>query len=229
MRAIKLSLEEIIESDVIYVTGENYHHLSRVCRLRIDQEVMILTSTSTILITKCSAINKKSLELKIIEKKLVEDKRSITVLLSPPKRVALEEIIRDAVELGVKKIILFHSKYSQHEKINWKRMDKIIEMAMIQSNNPFGIEIEEIPSENLAGIFAKYRDIFLFDQHSSESENDKVSENVLAIIGPEGGLSAEEIKEYMTRGAKKISLGPYILRSRTAMNSAIGRLRSLMS
>lgn len=49
---------------------------------------------------------------------------------------------------------------------------------------------------------------------------------IALIVGPEGGLSAEEVARSRARGALVVSLGPNILRTETAAVVAVGLVRS---
>ena len=49
-------------------------------------------------------------------------------------------------------------------------------------------------------------------------------EKIGIIIGPEGGMSMEEVKSLEERGAKTVGLGKRILRTETAPITMIGML-----
>ena len=81
------------------------------------------------------------------------------------KKEALELSIRQATELGVNKIFLLNSQYSQENSLKADRLEKIIVSAMEQSNNLFYPEI--INSELSAFVSTNKEDILLFTSQSS--------------------------------------------------------------
>ena len=50
---------------------------------------------------------------------------------------------------------------------------------------------------------------------------------IAVVIGPEGGLTAEEAERARRRGALKLRLGPYVLRTETAAAVATAMVRAL--
>ena len=55
----------------------------------------------------------------------------------------------------------------------------------------------------------------------------KLSDNLLVIIGPEGGISTEEKALLEGAGARQVRLGPTVLRTSTAGAVAVGVLAVL--
>jgi 16S rRNA (uracil1498-N3)-methyltransferase len=55
-------------------------------------------------------------------------------------------------------------------------------------------------------------------------ESNKDVEKIAIIIGPEGGISKEEIESLVNDGAKEVSLGKRILRTETASISMLSMI-----
>ena len=55
----------------------------------------------------------------------------------------------------------------------------------------------------------------------------KKSEAIELVVGPEGGLSAFELKNLKSQGYKVINMGPRILRTETAPIGALAILQSV--
>ena len=56
-------------------------------------------------------------------------------------------------------------------------------------------------------------------------EAEDLIQRVGIFIGPEGGLSNEELAQFETAGAQVVTLGPTILRAETAAVSSVGMLQ----
>ncbi len=57
---------------------------------------------------------------------------------------------------------------------------------------------------------------------------DRTASKICLLIGPEGGLTAEEESEVSSRGFAPASLGPYILRTETAALALLSGVRALI-
>ena len=66
--------------------------------------------------------------------------------------------------------------------------------------DPGGVAVPELPAELLAG------------------------EEILALVGPEGGFSGAEREMLREHGARRVWLGPYILRTESAAAAIIAAI-----
>jgi 16S rRNA (uracil1498-N3)-methyltransferase len=148
--------------------------------------------------------------------------QDLTVLLCITKREALETNIKQAVELGVNRIIFVETEYSQKFNLKDDRLDKLIESAIEQSNNPFGIEC--IGPVKLADIDAsQFSSVLCFSTEIEESK-DSVGADAI-IIGPEGGFSVDDLSIIRKLpNINFIKLNTPIMRATTALPVAVGKL-----
>ena len=144
-----------------------------------------------------------------------------------PKADKMEYIIQKCVEIGVHKIVPVNMKYciakiKDEEKKNI-RWNKISEVASKQSKRNIIPKVEksinmsklcsEIKNYDLAIVAYENEDnITIKNILKSENKPKKIA----VVIGPEGGISQEEVAELIKAGAKKVSLGNRILRTETA-------------
>lgn len=217
---------EDIHSEVLEVEGDAFTHLASSLRVRNGDNVLALDGKGNSRLCEVSNLGKRRLEL--IGGKIETHTRKINldILLSSPKRDSLNECLRAACELGIRKIYLYSSEYCQNRKIDLNRMKKILVSSLVQSNNPFLPEVVNL-GEDLTQL-AKYDKCFLF--HLDESvEMPKISslyasENYLLSLGPEGGFSERDIssiKESL-ENVDIINIPTPILRTHTALCAASG-------
>ena len=129
--------------------------------------------------------------------------------------------IQKLTEIGVNKISPLKTERVV-VKINEKKekWDVVVREALKQCR---GIKFTEItPVKKLAEIdYSKYDKIIFAYENSDESKSlseiiEKEDKNILYIIGPEGGITQEEVDFLKNNKAIEISLGKRILRAETA-------------
>jgi len=139
----------------------------------------------------------------------------------------LDYLIEKATELGINKFHLFASRYTNFFTENTSRWDKIARQAIKQSQRLYlpEIKISSNFSEFLhseSGISHK----FLADQQSSDpvikilNSLQKTNEDIIFIIGPEGGFDDPEIEMAKEYHYLPVRFGKKRLRSETAAISA---------
>lgn len=193
MRAIYL--KNIGENNRITVEGDVFHHLANVVRVKEQEELLVLDGVGNLVKSLITKITKKSIEIEFISRTLKERKVDLDLLQAILKKDAMEEVVRVSVQLGIDRIIPYESEYSQRELPSESRISRIIESALIQSNNPYApIVHKNVNRGELAPLLNSYRRIFLFDLvEKSVSAKPLLNHSKdLLIIGPEGGFSKSE-------------------------------------
>ena len=198
------------------------NHIQNVYRLNIDDELRIIDGEYEYF-TKIIEISKKEIAVRILEKK--EDSYSLNVNIDVAmgilKNDKMNLAIQKLTEIGVNSIIPLKTERVV-VKINEKKekWDVVVREALKQCR---GIKFTEItPVKKLAEIdYSKYDKIIFAYENSDESKSlpeiiKKEDENILYIIGPEGGITQEEVNFLKENKAIEISLGKRILRAETA-------------
>ena len=198
------------------------NHIQNVYRLNIGDELRIIDGEYEYF-TKIIEISKKEVAVKISEKK--EDSYSLNVNIDVAmgilKNDKMNLAIQKLTEIGVNKIIPLKTERVV-VKINEKKekWDVVVREALKQCR---GIKFTEItPVKKLAEIdYSKYDKIIFAYENSGESKSlseiiEKGDKDILYIIGPEGGITQEEVDFLKNSKAMEISLGKRILRAETA-------------
>lgn len=225
MRAIYL--KENLENKVtITISDELAHHLN-VVRLKINEEVLVINGRGLSAKTIAISVNKREIILEVKEVFSHQPKHKISIAVGMPKKDAFEDIIKIATELGVVEIYPLITKYSQYNYKHSDRIDKLIESALIQSNNMYFPIIHE---EQKLGSFLETMNTQLVYFSSRPTQNKctiNSLEEVIILIGPEGGFSLEEESEIIKNShANQIHLPTPILKAPTAVATSIGYLLS---
>lgn len=240
MKYLTLSEDNFREEGSVILKDSEYHHLIRLLRYKEGDSILIRKRGYSFLQKAIiHTILKKEAILLLegtpfeIQKPLDLDIHLYIPLL---KKEALQESLEQAIQVGVSKITLLKTDYSVvdlkgfREKEN--RWQKILEQAGEQSGNPFiptlsfkkGITTLKEYQEDLI-IFAHHEPSFLSFKEilSKASFPLKVS----LLVGPEGGLSEEELAELEELGAYKVYFPTYTLKAYTASLYLLSYVKSL--
>jgi 16S rRNA (uracil1498-N3)-methyltransferase len=212
-----------IQEDNGRVSKKNAHHIQDVLRLSLGNIVIFSDGEGTqwkTIISQESPLIVDILESSKIEKFVP----TITLIVSIIKPKLLELVIEKATELGVDRLIITHTDYSQiplstlDRKLS--RFESIIEAAMKQSERTNRLELELLPFRELLKPLSELN-IVATTQHTLNPpsilslQNTKLK-SVSLLIGPEGGFSPEEY-QIIQQTFSPISLGHNILRTETSV------------
>ena len=140
-----------------------------------------------------------------------------------PRKPAWETALRMATELGVSEIRSFQASRSVVRDLpevpeRWRR---IVSSAAGQCGRADLPNLAHYPalSEAIAGLPQGKRQVFVPGTDPSESTPGPV----VLLLGPEGGLSEEEVEFAIAQGFVAAGLGPWTLRADTAVAAALAR------
>lgn len=230
MRACYLPDAILEAGQNIILKDEQFHHLIQVCRIKLNDEVLILNGRGARGNAMVKSIAKREAILGIKSTDLVPGPRALDALVAIPKKDALELIVKMSIELGLRRLILLRSSYSQEKVPEVGRLQALIQSAVEQSNNPWTTEIlvlkgwDEVPWSN-------YQHLICFDPSAPSSDEIffKNTDSILTLIGPEGGFSEEEIKNLQSKSlCHMIALPTPILRAPTAFAVSAGWVTARM-
>ncbi len=224
-----------IQNEQINIIGKDVNHLKNVLRKKVGEELVICDSqNSNNFLCEIIKIEENSIKCKIIKKleTNTEPNIKVTILQGLPKAEKMEWVIQKAVELGVYDITPIQMtrcivKLTEKEKTKKiQRWQKIAEVAAKQSGRDKIPQINEILSfKNICHLDTKYDIVIVAYENETENTLKQVLENlktkptsnlkIAILIGPEGGITKEEIQILKQKGAKIVTLGNRILRTET--------------
>lgn len=218
----------------IYIKGEDFNHIKNVLRMKMNDEIKIciidlketyLCTVSEFLVdsVRCSILDK-------IES-YVEPKTFISIFQGLPKSDKMELIIEKCTEIGGSEftpvrmdrcVVKLDDKDAEKKVARWQ---KIAESAAKQSGRDMIPKVNNIISYK--EIFSKLdRYDLVIIAYELEKElllkdilntlNREKNNKIAFIIGPEGGISEEEIEIAKNSNISVVTLGNRILRTETA-------------
>lgn len=234
--------ENVGENTIIIDNREDLHHMVKVLRLSVGDEIDISDSYEWEYHARLTHLDAAKAEAEILDKQsfTTEPEVRITLFQGIPKQGKMETIIQKCVELGVCEIIPvfmartvvmdkgnFHKKLQRWQKVSdeavkqCKRgiVPQVFEpIKMLETLDAFGIfDIVLFPYENEAGTTIKE----VLRNVAASEEWKEGRKRVAVIIGPEGGFSEEEAKAIVEAGGRSVTLGKTTLRTETAGMAAI--------
>lgn len=214
------------------------HHVARVLRATINQPLVVFNGLGGEYHAIISAITKKSVivEIQSFDPREAESPLDLWLAQGISRGDKMDYTIQKAVELGVKKIIPLFTERST-VKLDEERQQKkrehwqsIAISACEQSGRnriptitPATTLIKAMPELSTHTCFA-------LSPHAEKKLCDHPippGQPIVLLIGPEGGLSDNEMALVTREGFLPLHLGPRILRTETAGLAAITALQCL--
>lgn len=160
----------------------------------------------------------------------------VTLAQCVSKGERMEYTLQKAVELGVTEIVPLLSTRSvvRMDRERWeKKLEHwrgIIISACEQSGRtriPQLHPVQELANWLPLAVHAALRLTLAPDAADSLRDVKRSNQPVILLVGPEGGLSADEIATAQRRGFQTIKMGPRILRTETAGVVCLANIQSL--
>ncbi|MBS0615444.1 MAG: 16S rRNA (uracil(1498)-N(3))-methyltransferase [Verrucomicrobia bacterium] len=219
-----------LKVSAIVLEGDEYHHLS-VMRIRPSEEIEIVNGEGEIAKALVQSMSKNSAELKIISHQLVSPPSYELILaqaLTKPSN--LEWIVEKGTELGATAFWLFPGDRSEKNSLSenqLKRLEHITISALKQSGRPF---LPKIELKKPLQTWTKPKGALLFGSLSPSAPLlSKPSSPCIFVVGPEKGLSPEEINFLQqSLQAQGVKLHDNTLRAETAALCALSQLSLLI-
>ena len=225
MSNIRLFFSNTLSTDMIDKLDKSQsHYLTKVMRVK-ENEVFSLFNKNGEWEAKILGISKNIVEFKTTKQlRQKENTKELWLAFSPIKSNYQNFMVQKATELGVTKFLPIIFERTIVRKINKERLEKIVIEASEQSNRINVPIIEE--SQNLNNFLKTDSiDLIFTDLNSNNNKIDKsklTDRPACIIIGPEGDFSEAEREKILSfKGVQPIKINENILRSETAVISAI--------
>lgn len=232
------------EPTEIRLNAEESHHLVTVNRCSRGDLVVAFDGRGHEWITECVEPGRNATVLRVRDTHVAKSlPHEITLAQALPKGATMDDIVRQATEVGAACIIPLLSERTQVH-LDGDRADKKVEKwrtsaieAAKQCGNPWLPEIRPIQNfaafassangfdlKLVASLHAGTTTLKTTLQHYREKHAGASPKKVAWLVGPEGDFSPAEITTAITAGFQPITLGPLVLRSDTAAIYALSIL-----
>lgn len=205
-------------------------HISKVLRMQPGDKIQIVSDDGVTAIAEIVSLQADNVVVKCLEKLAESHEPSVKITLAQglAKGEKMDFIIQKAVEMGVSSIVPVAMEHSvvrlEGAKADKKveRWQKIAEAAAKQSKRDIIPQVQAVQTmqqmltnNDLQHKIIAYECEDRLGLKTALQSCDNLQE-LLLIIGPEGGISEFELELARKNGAVPVSLGKRILRAETA-------------
>jgi 16S rRNA (uracil1498-N3)-methyltransferase len=218
-----------VSQPAVTLRGEEAHHLLHVLRAAPGSRVTLFDGSGAEFDAEVTACGRSTVELKVLDRCEISRELPFTLALGValPKGDRGRWLVEKAVELGVTRLVPLRTERSQAtgDKPSDKLARYVIEASKQCGRNRL-MDVDrvhdwgewlQLPINGHPQQAAPPR-LWLADPHGSPicNEDWKDLRPTFIGIGPEGGLTDDEIAAAMSIGWRSVRLGPRILRVETA-------------
>ena len=227
-------LAEALDDASALLTGEEARHAAQVARLRAGERVVVGDGRGATADAEAVSVARDRVELRVLS--LASTPRSapgLVLVQALAKGGRDEQAVQAAVELGVDAVVPWQAARSV---VRWSgpkadagraRWAAIAREAGKQAMRPWAAEVLAPVSTAALASSTTGRPTLLLEPTAEQRLVDAVplgAEELVLVVGPEGGIAPEELETLTAAGAVAVRLGPTVLRTSTAGPAALAAL-----
>jgi 16S rRNA (uracil1498-N3)-methyltransferase len=229
------SLGGVRPGDTVRVEGDEAHHAVAVRRLRLGEGVVLTDGAGTTVTGTVAATGKRELTVEAVEVVAVRPPDpSLTVVQALPKGDRGELAVEVLTEVGVATVVPWAAARSvavwrgERATKSLARWRSTAHEAAKQSRRAWFPDVVELATTaDVVGLLSA-ADVAVVLHEAAELPLSEVSVpstgSVVVVVGPEGGLTDEELAAFAGVGAHGVRLGAEVLRTSTAGVAAVSAL-----
>jgi 16S rRNA (uracil1498-N3)-methyltransferase len=220
-------LAEVVAGQPVEVTGDEAHHAVAVRRLRAGERVVLTDGAGTRVVGTVESTGRRSFLVHAdAVDRLPRPEPELVVVQAIPKGDRGELAVEVLTEVGVGRIVpwaaarcvaVWKGERVEKSLARWRATAR---EAGKQARRAWGAEVDDLARtpevvDLLATADAAY---VLHEQAELSLAGSPVpaSGRIVLVVGPEGGLTPEELGLFEDAGARPLRLGPEVLRTSTA-------------
>jgi len=212
------------------LVGDEARHLARVMRCTVGDEVVVFDGSGTSWRARVASIGRDEVMLDMGEAVTASrlTRVPLTLAVALPKGERQKWLVEKLTELGVERLVPLATTRGVAEATPAavERLSRgVIEACkqcgrdgLMQIGGPKGVA--EVVGDAGSGAV-----LLVADRDGAPLQEIATAGNlVVALVGPEGGFTTEELATIEAAGGRRVSLGPHVLRVETAAIALAARL-----
>ncbi|MCX5680673.1 MAG: 16S rRNA (uracil(1498)-N(3))-methyltransferase [Candidatus Omnitrophica bacterium] len=239
MNIILLSKEDLTDPGKrAVITGRRHKYIREFIKPAAGDELCVGLISGKIGTGRVIAIDDRSVEMEVLLDQDPPHPVSGTLILAMPRPIVFNRLLGHITALGIKKIVLVHSK--RVEKSYWK--SPVLKDENIKAQFVLGLEqakdtimpevllrmrFKPFVEDELPGIIKGTHAFVAHPKDATDVLPRGIKGAFTLVIGPEGGFLPDEVEALKRAGCRCVSLGERILRVETAVVAALSRLSYL--
>lgn len=228
--------QTLTEGNDIQLSDDVVQHVSRALRMKPGDYITLFNGDGFEYKTLLTQVEKRTVSARVETLLTVRTESPLTVNIGQciSRGERMDYAVQKSTEMGVKKISPLFSercevklpKERQAKRIS--HWHQIAVSACEQSGRVIPPEID-MPGQLEQWLAQQDADLKLVLHHHSEQPLQEMSppHSVALLIGPEGGLTEDEVELAVSYGFKPLTLGPRVMRTETAPIAALTLLNYL--
>lgn len=241
---------ERIESgqEEVILAGQTARHAASVLRMSVGDRLEIVDGSGREWLARIESLGKSGVCVRLLTERLAsgESPLELTLGLAFSRSEKMDQVVRQATELGVSRMVAFRARRSQYglERASRgrkrERWEKIIREALCQcrrQKEPECVMLADVEAllgqaDRWAPPGADSLRILAAEDGGRKSLMDlqrgsPFCMSFLTVIGPEGGWTEDEARCFERAGFLSTTLGPRILRLETAAVALVASIQLL--
>jgi 16S rRNA (uracil1498-N3)-methyltransferase len=221
-----------LSGDNPLIRGDDAGHIRNVLRLKPGDDIELIDGTGLECDARIVRITAGEVEVSILRRRHSDDRTSPRIVIAQAllKDNKADAIIRQITEMGIhawvpytahRSVPVLNDRRIRSRKDRW---EKIAIEALKQSRRSTLLAISDLMTFDAMLAYGQSCDIkLIFWEDESPSKPFEIpdataapAQSIMAVIGPEGGFTTEEIAAARGCGYTTVSLGPRILKVDTA-------------
>lgn len=213
------------------------NHITRVMRLKVGAELTLFNGDGFDYAARLSAIQRNRAWVQILSKQAVnlESPLAITLIQGISRGDRMDYTIQKAVELGIRNIVPVYTERSMARMDSDRMVKKLTHWQGVVSSACEQCGRARLPELGppvdlrnwLDGHDSNALRLILDPTADNKLGTLQAADRITLLVGPEGGLSEDEIRMVISQGFTGIRLGPRILRTETAAVATLGAIQAL--
>ncbi len=228
------------KGELVRLGAEESHHLARVLRLEAGDEVELFDGLGRVYKASVVTVGRQvELALGPVSFEERDEGAELVVLQSVLKNERMDLAVQKSTELGVRRLLPIHATRCQGKMAaamgKMERWRRISLAACKQCMRPEVMDImQPVAMEQALGQFpADFAKILFWEEEQERGLQQFTQEiasapGVAICLGPEGGITAEEVAVARELGWQTVSLGQRVLRAETATITAVSLVQFFM-
>ncbi|MFG6401536.1 16S rRNA (uracil(1498)-N(3))-methyltransferase [Microbacterium sp. P04] len=217
--------------DDVVLDGAEAHHAAAVRRIRVDEQVTVGDGRGAWLTGHCVAVSPREVVVRVDERTEIDPPVRRLVLVQALAKGDRDELaVQAATELGVDAIVPWQaersvSRWDAKAAKGVARWSAIVREAAKQAHRAWVPEVADLARTADLVRLASGTRMLVLEPGAPEPLSGAAlggdGQDVVLIVGPEGGISPAESAALTAAGAQSVRLGDTVLRTSTAGAAAL--------
>lgn len=220
-------LDGVAPGSLVHVEGDEAHHAVAVRRMRVGERLVLTDGRGSTAVGSVEATGKRTLDVRVAAYDVVpEPSPALVVVQALAKGDRGERAVEALTEIGAARIVPWAAARSvavwkgEREAKSLARWRATAREAAKQARRVWHPEVAELASSADVAELIRSADVavVLHEEATGALASVPIPDagEVVVVVGPEGGLTDDEVAAFVEAGAHAVRLGAEVLRTSTA-------------